>query len=81
MKSNTLLWAAIIIVALLSSWLIIDLNQKVENMQYVIEASVHIDDKQTEALQQITQNLQDIIQILHEHDDLIYQDENISYEQ
>ena len=81
MKSNTLLWAAIIIVALLTSWMIIDLKQDVENMQYVIEASVHIDDKQTEALQQITQNLQDILQILQDHDELIYQDENISYEQ
>lgn len=81
MKSNIFLWLAILIVACLSSWLILDLNQKVENLEYALEASVRLDDKQTEALVHITQTLQDVVSILHNYDAFIQNNQVPQYEQ
>lgn len=81
MKSNTLLWAAILVVACLSSWLILDLNQKVQNLEYALEASVRLDDKQTEALVLISQNLQDVVSILHDYEAFIENNQITEYEQ
>lgn len=71
MKSNVFLWLAILVVACLTSWLFLELNQKIENLTYAVERIVEVDGKQVQAIDQLTQNMQDIIGILHDHDAFI----------
>lgn len=80
MKSNQLLWAAIIIVSLSSAWFHVLLTQKVNNLEYVVERLVEVDAIQIEAIQQLTQNTQDIIEILGDHDAFIEGQQSILYE-